>query len=125
MLSKCPGKRDIFEELRVRFAMFPKISISGLFFVSNNFVSEGIWDSWIHLSMGVLEFPRPETLGLAPKVLQNLWGPPEPFFSKTSAMHKVPQNPAAEPQIGNGRNTVLRVLFRKRELSDSVLRQTR
>ena len=28
MLSKCPGKKDIFEELRVRFVIFPKIIIS-------------------------------------------------------------------------------------------------
>ena len=26
------------------------------------------------------EFARPEKLGLAPKVLQNLWGSAEPFF---------------------------------------------
>ena len=41
MVSKCPGKKDIFEELRVRFVIFPKIFISESFFVSNNFVSEG------------------------------------------------------------------------------------
>ena len=42
MLSKCPGKKDIFKELRVRFVIFPKIIISESFFVSNNFVSEGM-----------------------------------------------------------------------------------
>ena len=42
MLSKCPGKKDIFKELRVGFVIFPKIIISESFFVSNNFVSEGI-----------------------------------------------------------------------------------
>ena len=28
MLSKCPGEKDIFKELRVRFVIFPKIIIS-------------------------------------------------------------------------------------------------
>ena len=40
MLSKCPGKKGIFKELRVRFVIFPKIIISEQFFVSNNSVSE-------------------------------------------------------------------------------------
>ena len=41
MLSRCPGKKDIFKELRARFVIFPKIIISEYFFVSNNFASEG------------------------------------------------------------------------------------
>ena len=41
MLSKFPGNKDIFKELRVRIRNFPKIIISEYFFVSNNFVSEG------------------------------------------------------------------------------------
>ena len=41
MLSKCPGKKDIFKELHVRFVIFRKIIIADSFFVSNNFVSEG------------------------------------------------------------------------------------
>ena len=46
MLSKCPGKKDIFKELRVRFVNFLKIIILELFFVSNNFMLEGIlWRS--------------------------------------------------------------------------------
>ena len=27
VLSKCPGKKDMFKELRVRFVTFPKINI--------------------------------------------------------------------------------------------------
>ena len=38
MLSKCPGKKDIFKELRVRFVIIPKIIISEYFFVSSNFL---------------------------------------------------------------------------------------
>ena len=37
MLSKCPGKKDIFKELRVRFLILPKIIISEQFLVSNHF----------------------------------------------------------------------------------------
>ena len=35
------GKKDMFKELRVRFAIFPKIIISEKFFASNNFVERG------------------------------------------------------------------------------------
>ena len=41
MLSKCPGKKDIFKELRVIFVFFPKVIISEYFFVSHIIVSEG------------------------------------------------------------------------------------
>ena len=41
MPSICPGNKDIFRELRVRFVIFPRIIISESFFVCNNFVSEG------------------------------------------------------------------------------------
>ena len=44
------------------------------------------------------EFAGPEKLGLAPKVLQNLWGSAEPFWNKLSTMGNVLQNLPAEPQ---------------------------
>ena len=41
MFSKCPGKKDIFKKLRVRFVQFSKDNFFKIIFVSNNFVSEG------------------------------------------------------------------------------------
>ena len=42
MLSKCPGKKDIFKELRVRFVIIPKIIISEYFFVSKIFLCQRV-----------------------------------------------------------------------------------
>ena len=43
------------------------------------------------------ELAGPEKLGLAPKVLQNLWGSAEPFFNKLFTMRNVLQILPAEP----------------------------
>ena len=59
---KISGK-DIFQKLRVRFANFQKIIISEQFFVSNNFVSEGIpkpdiFTTWITGVFQILLVPQ-------------------------------------------------------------------
>ena len=43
------------------------------------FAHSGAWEL-ICLQLELFFFVRPEKLGLAPKVLQNLWGSAEPFF---------------------------------------------
>ena len=59
MLSECPGKKDIFKELRARFVIFLKIIISEKCFVSYNFVSEGTIESALQN-----RFWRPQQVGL-------------------------------------------------------------
>ena len=45
------------------------------------------------------EFAGPEKLGLAPKVLQNLWGSAEPFFNRLFTMRTFLQNPKGSAEF--------------------------
>ena len=71
VLSKCPGKKDIFKELRVRFVFFLKIAISKLFFGSNNFVSEGMTGRRFHRTTEVI--PRQPWKSKKPPLLPDLF----------------------------------------------------